>query len=85
MSSEVHKYIKESLEKNENLFNAELINFPKEKKIKAKKNLGLGNNKTWKLYDKSNTSEDGDQLKAVIGICLMLSALIITGLYSNFI
>jgi hypothetical protein len=85
MSSEVHKYIKESLEKNENLFNAELINFPKEKKIKTKKNLRLNNNKTWKLYDKSNTNEDGDQLKAVIGICLMFSALIIMGLYSNFI
>ena len=85
MSSEVHKYIKESLDKNENLFNAELINFPKEKKIKVKKNLRLNDNKTWKLYDKSNTNEDGDQLKAVIGICLMFSALIIMGLYSNFI
>ena len=83
MSSEVHKYIKESLDKNENLFNAELINFPKEKKIKVKKNLRLNDNKTWKLYDKSNINEDGDQLKAVLGICLMFSALIIMGLYSN--
>ena len=31
MSSEVHKYIETALEKKENLLNAELINFPKEK------------------------------------------------------
>jgi len=85
MSSEVHKYIEESLEKNKNLFNAELINFPNDKKTKPQKNLELNNNISWKLYDKSNTKEDGDQLKAVIGICLMFSALIIMGLYSNLI
>ena len=85
MSSEVHKYIEEALEKNKNLFNAELINFPSDKKVKILKNLTVDDNKTWKLYDKSNTNEDGDQLKAVIGICLMFSALIIMGLYSNFI
>jgi len=83
MSSEIHKHIEESLEKNKNLFNAELINFPKENKIKFKKNLTLDDTKTWKLYDKSNADEDGDQLKAVIGICLMFSALILMGLYSN--
>ena len=85
MSSEVHKYIEESLEKNKNLFNAELINFPNEKKIRTSKNSKLNENKTWKLYDKSNSNEDGDQLRAVIGICSMLSALIIMGLYSNLI
>tara|TARA_B100000902_G_C26799211_1_gene663675 strand:+ start:15 stop:272 length:258 start_codon:yes stop_codon:yes gene_type:complete len=83
MSSEVHKYIEEALEKNKNLFNAELINFPSDKKVKILKNLTVDDNKTWKLYDKSNTDEDGDQLKAVLGICLMFSALIIMGLYSN--
>ena len=30
MSSEVHKYIEEALEKNQNLFDAEVINFPKD-------------------------------------------------------
>jgi len=83
MSSEVHKYIEEALEKNKNLFNAELINFPSDKKVKILKNLTVDDNKTWKLYDKSNINEDGDQLKAVLGICLMFSALIIMGLYSN--
>ena len=83
MSSEVHKYIEEALEKNKNLFNAELINFPSDKKVKILKNLTVNDNKTWKLYDKSNINEDGDQLKAVLGICLMFSALIIMGLYSN--
>tara|TARA_X000001036_G_scaffold127884_1_gene121014 strand:- start:195 stop:452 length:258 start_codon:yes stop_codon:yes gene_type:complete len=85
MSSEVHKYIEESLEKNKNLFNAELINFPSDKKVKTNKGSSVNNNETWKLYDKSNVNEDGDQLKAVTGICLMFSALIIMGLYSNFI
>ena len=83
MSSEVHKYIEEALEKNKNLFNAELINFPSDKKVKILKNITVDDNKTWKLYDKSNINEDGDQLKAVLGICLMFSALIIMGLYSN--
>ena len=85
MSSEIHKHIEKSLEKNQNLFNAELINFPSDKKIQTSKNLKKDNSKTWKLYDKSNINEDGDQLRAVIGICSMLSALIIMGLYSNLI
>jgi len=33
----------------------------------------------WKLDDESN----GDQLKTVIGICLMLGSLFLMGLYSN--
>ena len=32
MSSEIHKHIEQSLKKNINLFNAEVIDFPKEKK-----------------------------------------------------
>ena len=85
MSSEVHKYIQESLKKNENLLNAELIKFPSNKKIKTSKNLITNDYKIWKLYDKTNINEDFDQLKAVTGICLMFSALIIMGLYSSFI
>ena len=85
MSSEVHKYIQESLKKNENLFNAELIKFPSKKKIKTYKNLVTNDYKIWKLYDKTNINEDFDQLKAVTGICLMFSALIIMGLYSSFV
>jgi hypothetical protein len=39
MSSEVHKYIKDRLEKNANLFNAEVINFPNDAKMDECKNL----------------------------------------------
>ena len=85
MSSEVHKYIEENSEKNQNLFNTEIIDFPSEKKITPSKGLAFDNSKTWKLYDKTNVKEDGDQYKAVLGICFMFSALIIMGLYSNFI
>ena len=49
MSSEVHKYIEKSLEKNKNLFNAELINFPGSKKKETSKNLVTNDNKIWKL------------------------------------
>ena len=43
MSSEIHKHIEKSLEKNQNLFNAELINFPSDKKIQTSKNLKIDN------------------------------------------
>ena len=76
MSSEIHKYIETAIEKN---LNAEVINFPQEKKIKEITNLNKSNYYVWKINDKSND----DQLKAVTGICLMLGALIVMGLYSN--
>ena len=85
MSSEVHKYIEEALEKKEDLFNAEVLNFPKENKTQNFKNLEVNNYKAWKLYDKYDVKEDGDQLKAVLGICFMFLALIIMGLYSNLV
>ena len=85
MSSEVHKYIEENSEKNQNLFSSEIINFSSEKKINSSKDLVVDNSETWQLYDKTNEKEDGDQLKAVIGICFIIGVLIITGLYSNLI
>ena len=85
MSSEVHKYIEENSKKNQNLFSSEIINFSSEKKINSSKDLVVDNSETWQLYDKTNEKEDGDQLKAVLGICFMFSALIVMGLYSNFI
>ena len=85
MNLKVQKYIENTEEKNQNLFDPEIINFPKNKKIDASKNLVVDNYKTWKLYDTSNAKEDGDQLKAVLVICFMFSALIIMGLYSNLI
>ena len=85
MSSEIHKHIEASLKKKQNLFNAEVIDFPGDKKKEAAENLGDKYHHFWKLYDKTNDKEDGDQLKTVIGICFMFGVLIVTGLYSNLI
>jgi len=85
MTLEIRNYTEENLEKNKNLYNAKVIDFPKDQHIDNYKNLQTNNFSTWKLYDKSNSKEDGDQLKAVLGICLMLSALTIMGIYSNLI
>ena len=38
----------------------------------------------WKLYDKSDTKEDGDQIRAVFGICFMIGVLFTLGCYSFF-
>ena len=78
MSSEVHKHIEEALEKNQNLFDAEVINFPKDKKIQTIKALKTDVDSFWKISDETNY----DQLKAVIGLCFMFGTLIVIGLYS---
>ena len=79
MSSEVHKYIEEALNKNKNLFNAQVINFPSDKSVDESEDIKIKNNIIWKINDKSND----DQLKAVIGICFMIGILLVMGLYSN--
>ena len=81
MSSEVHKYIEKALEKNQNLFETELINFPKNKKPQEIKAFKTDINSFWKISDGTND----DQLKAVIGLCFMFGALIVIGLYSSLI
>ena len=81
MSSEVHRYIEKALEKNQNLFDAELINFPKNKKPQEIKAFKTDINSFWKISDGIND----DQLKAVIGLCFMFGALIVIGLYSSLI
>tara|TARA_Y200000002_G_C22492217_1_gene583489 strand:- start:284 stop:529 length:246 start_codon:yes stop_codon:yes gene_type:complete len=81
MSSEVHKYIEKALEKNQNLFDTELINFPKNKKPQEIKAFKQDINSFWKISDGTND----DQLKAVIGLCFMFGALIVIGLYSSLI
>ena len=81
MSSEVHKYIEDRLEKNANLFNAEVINFPNDVKMDSVKISKAKIDKFWKINDISNN----DQLSAVIGICFMLGALLIMGLYSTLV
>ena len=81
MSSEVHKYIETALEKKKNLFNVEVLDFPKENKIKVPNKFQIHNINIWKINDKSNN----DQLRAVTGICFMLVSLIVIGIYSNFV
>ena len=81
MSSELHKYIETAIDKKEKLLNAEVLNFPSEKKLSETKNFALDTYKFWEINDKSN----GDQLKAVTGICLMFGALFLMGLFSNLL
>ena len=81
MSSEIHKLFEKSLEKNQNLFDAEVINFPKDKKIENPKDFQIKAEEIWNISDKSND----DQRKAIMGFCFMVGILIITGLYSNLI
>ena len=81
MSSEIHKYIETALDKQDVLFNTEVINFEKEKNLNNIEQKKLDKQNIWKINDESND----DQLKAVAGICFMLGALIIMGLYSNLI
>ena len=81
MSSELHKYIETAIDKRQKLLNAEVLNFPSEKRSNETKNFTIDTYNFWKINDESN----GDQLKAVTGICLMFGALIVMGLYSNLL
>ena len=36
----------------------------------------------WKLYDKNNVNDDGDQIRTVFGICFTFLSLLILGSYS---
>ena len=82
MSSEIHKYIETAIENRENSLNAKVINFPSDLNIDKDKIIQTKDYNSWRLYDKSNKAEDGDQLKAVIGICFMFTSLVVMGLYS---
>ncbi len=79
MSSEVHKYIETAIEKKQNLLNAQVLNFPDDKKINTIQNIKRSKSNYWKISDETNY----DQFKAVTAICFMFTALIIMGLYSN--
>ena len=79
MSSELHKKLETSSGKTQNLFNAEVLSFPKEKKEIFSKTVNKNTNDFWNIKDISNS----DQLKAVTGICLMIGALIVIGLFAN--
>ena len=79
MSSELHKHIEERLIKNKSLFNAKVLNFPKDKNLNSPTKLKVIDDNFWNINDKSNE----DQLRAVIGVCFMFGALILMGLYAN--
>ena len=84
MSSEVQQYIIEDTSQKGEIFSAQLLKLPVKKEILKSKSTNLDGCAYWKLYDKSNIHEDGDQLKAVIGVCLVLSVFSFIGLYSSF-
>ena len=77
MSSELHKYIENAIEKKTNLFDAEVLDFPVDKK--KLKNSELDKKDYWKINEQANN----DQLKAVTGICFMLGFLLVMGLFAN--
>ena len=83
MSSEVRQYIIEDASKKSEIFSAQLLKLPIKKKILKPNTTNLDKCAYWKLYDKTNIHEDGDQLKAVTGICLVLSIFSFIGLYSS--
>ncbi len=80
MSSELHKYIENAIDKKENLFNAEVLDFPNNKKIDNSYNIKLKIKDHWNINDNANS----DQLKAVTGICLTFGIIILIGLFANF-
>ena len=85
MSSEVRQYIIEDASKKSEIFSAQLLKLPIKKKILKSKTTSLDKFTYWKLYDKTNIHEDGDQLKAVTGICLVLGVFSFIGLYSTLL
>ena len=84
MSSEVRQYIIEDASNKSEIFSAQLLKLPIKKKLKSK-TPNLDKCAYWKLYDKTNILEDGDQLKAVKGICLVLGVFSLIGLYSSLL
>ena len=85
MSSEVRQYIIEDASKKSEIFSAQLLKLPIKKKNLTSKTSHLDKCAYWKLYDKTNIHEDGDQLKAVKGICLVLGVFSLIGLYSSLL
>ena len=85
MSSEVRQYIMEDATKKSEIFSAQLLKLPIKKKILKSNTSNLDKCAYWKLYDKTNIDEDGDQLKAVTGICLVLGVFSFIGLYSSLL
>ena len=80
MSSELHKHIENAIDKKKNLFNAEVLDFPKDKKQNTSKKFESNKNSYWNIKDNSNS----DQQKAITGICLIFGFLLVIGFIANF-
>ena len=85
MSSEIRQYIIEDASKKSEIFRAQVLKLPIKKKFLTSKTSNIDKCNYWKLYDKTNVHEDGDQLKAVTGICLVLGVFSFIGLYSSLL
>ena len=85
MSSEVRKYIVEDASKKSEIFSAQLLKLPIKKKLLKTETSHQNECEFWKLYDNASIHEDGDQLKAVTGICLVLGVFSVIGLYSSLL
>ena len=71
MSLKLRENIKKFPE--ETFYDAEVLNFPKDKSPENRNILEMEKNYIWTLYDKNNANEDDDQLRAVTGICFMFA------------
>ena len=85
MSSEIRQYIIEDASKKSEIFRAQVLKLPIKKIFLTSKTSNIDKCEYWKLYDKTNIHEDGDQLKAVTGICLILGVFSFIGLYSSLL
>ena len=85
MSSEIRQYIIEDAPKKSEIFSAQLLKLPIKNNLFKPKALHQNECEFWKLYDKTSVHEDGDQLKAVTGICLVLGVFSVIGLYSSLL
>ena len=85
MISEVRQYIIEDASKKSEIFRVQVLKLPIKKKFLTSKTSNIDKCDYWKLYDKTNVHEDGDQLKAVTGICLVLGVFSFIGLYSSLL
>ena len=85
MSSEVRQFVIKDASKNSEVFSAQLLKLPIKRKLFKPKASHHNECEFWKLYDKTSTHEDGDQLKAVTGICLVLGVFSFIGLYSSIL
>ena len=79
MSSELREHFKKIPENKNNFLNAEVLNFPNEKKKIRSQSFKLNTKDYWNIKDSSNN----DQLKAIIGICFTFGSLLVIGIIAN--